>query len=81
MPRLKICTGRACTDHGSKYLFDRAKAEQAEAKNPITLEPCACLGRCETAANVRAESQDKTVDYAHVDGPKIATIIKQILTK
>ncbi len=76
MSRLKICTGKACSDHGSKYLFDRAQAEQKDFKKPLKIEPCACLGKCETAINVRLETKHKQTDFSQVTGPKLAAILK-----
>ncbi|NCP67338.1 (2Fe-2S) ferredoxin domain-containing protein [bacterium] len=81
MNRLKICTGRVCSDYGSAYLFDRAKAELAGSETALKVEPCACLGKCESAVNVRFESDKDPVDYSNVTGPGLAEILKNILKK
>lgn len=79
MVTLKICTGRTCSDHGSKYLFDRAQAENASRKIPVKVEPCACLDRCEQAINIKVERPNKDLQILNkITGPKLAKIIKQV---
>ena len=78
MVTLKICTGRTCSDHGSKYLFDRAEAENPLHKTPVQVEPCACLGRCEQAINIKVERSNRDPKILNkITGPKLAKIIQQ----
>ena len=72
MPILKICTGRSCDDHGSKYLFDRAQAEAENSQWDLTVESCNCLGQCEQAPNVKL---GETI-HSQMSGPKLAHLLK-----
>ncbi len=78
MVTLKICTGRTCSDHGSKYLFDRAEAENCSRKTLVKIEPCACLGRCEQAINIKVERPNRDPQILNkITGPQLAKIIQQ----
>lgn len=77
MATLKVCQGRSCSDHGSKYLIDRAQAE-LPAHSPVQVETCGCLGECKKAPAVAVETQKKRNIYTNVSGPKLAQIIKKI---
>jgi NADH:ubiquinone oxidoreductase subunit E len=79
MTVIKICTGRACTDHGSAYLFDRFEAETKEATSKPELEACACMGQCEQAVNLKIEEKEKTHIIGQMTGPKLANLIKKLI--
>lgn len=77
MATLKVCQGRACSDHGSKYLIDRAQAE-LKAYPHVEVETCGCLGECDKAPTIAVERPQKRNIYTHVSGPKLAQILKKI---
>lgn len=80
MATLKICTGRSCTDHGSKYLFDRAQVE-TPTTSALKTEACGCLGMCEKGANIMVEDKDKKTPHHRMTGPSLAVLIKSLLGK
>lgn len=69
MSHLKICAGKSCSDHGSPYLADRARAEAPE----IEIEMCGCLGQCEQAPTVVLSG----TMHHHMTGPELAKLIKR----
>jgi len=77
MPCVKICTGRACAQHSSVYLVDRAKAELA-AKPEVTVETCGCLGQCKKGPNIAIEHKKNKTIHNAVSGPKLAQILKSL---
>lgn len=78
MTQIKICTGRACSDHGSDYLFDRFKAEKNVRSTPVSVEPCACLGSCRDAVNLKVETKNQSTIYPQMTGPKLAQLLKKL---
>lgn len=80
MNQLKICSGKVCSEHGSRYLFDRANAEIKTLNLTLQIKPCACLGRCKTAVNICGEFNQKAVEYSNVTGPMLAQILKKNIT-
>jgi NADH:ubiquinone oxidoreductase subunit E len=79
MSVIKICTGRTCSDFGSKHLFDRAEAENQTRSKKINIQPCACLGRCEQAVNIKVERTGKeALILNQITGPKLAQIMKHL---
>ena len=74
LPKIKICTGAACTKNFSKYLIRRAQVEQKKSQN-WALETCGCIGNCSRGPTVTLEHGSRMQVHSRVSPVELAKIM------
>lgn len=79
---IKICTGGACSQNLSSYLFERAKndIEFFKMHDKVEIQECPCQGNCEYGPTILVEEIDGSnkQQFSKMNTMEMGKVMKKI---
>ncbi|MDD2871408.1 MAG: NAD(P)H-dependent oxidoreductase subunit E [Candidatus Gracilibacteria bacterium] len=58
--KIKVCTGKTCTDRFSQYITTRLLNDKAKFNlEHLEIEDCMCMGHCKSGPNIMVDGNVK----------------------